>query len=266
MAKKETTLSTFSVIGGLCFVCSILVCVSVVLLKPLQEIAINNDRQISILEAASVKVDGKVSEVYANNIEERLVDLKTGEYVTDKNQLASILGSAEAEIGSYDFVANAKVVGKNIDIDASKDKDNPGIKTTAAYMPVYLVKNGATYSAIILPFYGQGLWSTMYGYLSVDVDGNTIKAVKFYSHGETPGLGAEIENPKWTATWVGKKLFDNTEYMFNIKKNAVANGHEVDALSGATLTSDGVSRSVKFWANESGYGKLLNRIKSEGVK
>lgn len=103
--------------------------------------------------------------------------------------------------------------------------------------------------------------------LLLSTDGNTILGVKYYSHGETPGLGAEIENPNWTQKWQQKKIFDaNGAVEFAVLKKVEKPEYQVDALSGATLTSDGVSRSVRFWASESGYGKFLQNIQKNGVK
>ena len=105
-------------------------------------------------------------------------------------------------------------------------------------MPVYLVKANGQVSEVVLPFYGQGLWSTMYGYLAVDADGSTIKGVKYYSQGETAGLGAEVTNPAYTGKWIAKKVTKGADK---------TSPYQVDAISGATLTSDGVNNSVKYW-------------------
>lgn len=264
MAKQDSTIRTFVVIGVLCLVCSLLVCISVVALKDLQEKAMNVDREKSILAAAQIAfTDSDVSKTYADRIEARLLDLSTGEFVTDKDKLKSILG--DGSIDGYNFVSAAKLPDSSITIPA--DQDLAKIRTRAKYMPVYLVRSASGYSSIILPFYGQGLWSTMYGYLSVGTDGNTIRGVKYYSHGETPGLGAEIENPAFTALWVNKKLYDEAgNVAFKVSKKVENKDYEVDALSGATLTSNGVSTSVEYWANSNGYGPFLQKVKKEGVK
>lgn len=265
MASKDSTVRTFGVIGGLCLFCSILVCVAVVSLQPLQEKAIQVDREQSILAAAGIDVakGANVSDVYKDNIEARLVDLSTGNYVTNPDELKAILGTSS--IDGYNFASAAKLPSASVEIPAEEDKAK--LKTRAKYMPVYLVKSAAGYSSVILPVYGQGLWSTMYAYLSLNVDGNTIKGVKYYSHGETPGLGAEVTNPNWTAKWVGKKLFNESGVVkFAVSKKVNDATYEVDALSGATLTSDGVTRTIQYWADKNGYGMYLNKIKAEGVK
>ncbi len=268
MANKDSTVRTFTFIGVLCVVCSLLVCVAVVFLQPLQAKQIQTDREGSILAAADFdlnNLEGSVSDVYAKNIEARLLDLATGTFVTDEKKVQEITKGAGAD--GYNFVSESKLPDASDSIP--QDKDYAKIRTRAKYMPVYLVKNivSGGYTKVILPFYGQGLWSTMYGYLAVEPDGNTIQGVKYYSHGETPGLGGEIENPKFTAQWAGKKLYgDDGQVAFAVVKKVTNPTYEVDALSGATLTSNGVSNSVKFWADEFGYGPFLKQLKNGGLK
>lgn len=266
MAKQDSTVRTLVIIVSLCFVCALLVCLSVVILKPLQDKQIEVDRSKSILSAAGIEiVDNDVTKTYADRIEARLLELDTGMFVSaEKVKEITKGGTADA----YDFQAASKLPESNYEIPA--DKDIAKIKRRAKYMPVYLVKSASgdgKYTSIILPFYGQGLWSTMYGYLSLSLDGNTIEGVKYYSHGETPGLGAEIENPNFTSKWAGKKLFDkNGVLQFAVLKKVEKPQHQVDAISGATLTSNGVSDSIKYWADANGYGPFLKKVKAEGVK
>jgi Na+-transporting NADH:ubiquinone oxidoreductase subunit C len=130
---------------------------------------------------------------------------------------------------------------------------------------VYLAKDGSKLQQIILPVEGKGLWSTMRGYLAVAPDGNTIKGFQFYEHGETPGLGDQVDKPEWRALWVGKKIYgdDNTPRL-KVVKGFVQRGnsnpdaiHEVDGLSGATLTGNGVTRLLRHWTGPEGFGPYL---------
>jgi Na+-transporting NADH:ubiquinone oxidoreductase subunit C len=120
-------------------------------------------------------------------------------------------------------------------------------------------------SFVVLPIHGYGLWSTMHGFVALDKDGNTIKGLKYYEHGETPGLGGEIQNPTWTAQFVGKKLLDDSgNPAIQILKpgNAVATSvSDVDGLSGATLTSKGVQNSFSFWSGSKGFGPFLTKVR-----
>jgi Na+-transporting NADH:ubiquinone oxidoreductase subunit C len=120
---------------------------------------------------------------------------------------------------------------------------------------------------LILPVWGSGYQSTLFGYLALAGDGNTVLALKFYQHGETPGIGARIEDPNWTALWAGKQIYDERdEVRIGVAKGPVARGssrytHEVDGLSGATRTSDGVTNLLRYWLSDHGYGPYLKRIR-----
>ena len=89
--------------------------------------------------------------------------------------------------------------------------------------------------------------------------------IHFYHHKDTPGLGGEVDNPRWQAQWQGKKLFDpEGAVAFQVKKgnvqaNDVRAQYQVDGLSGATLTSNGVTNMFHFWMGENGYQKFIQR-------
>ena len=132
--------------------------------------------------------------------------------------------------------------------------------------PVYLVMDGARTEQVILPIEGAGLWSTMYGYLAVENDGNTVRGLRFYSHGETPGLGDQIDKPAWREQWHGKKLYDQDgEPQIEVVKGPAPDDSEyqIDGLAGATLTGRGVSNFVRYWIGEEGYGPYLKTLSEE---
>jgi Na+-transporting NADH:ubiquinone oxidoreductase subunit C len=107
----------------------------------------------------------------------------------------------------------------------------------------------------------------MYGLIALGSDLNTVESFGFYEHGETPGLGGEIDNPNWKSSWVGKKVFANGgPPVIRVVKGKVAEDapgaeHKVDGLSGATLTANGVTNTVDFWLGPNGFGPYLNRLK-----
>ncbi len=136
-------------------------------------------------------------------------------------------------------------------------------------MLVYFIKEGEEINKIILPVYGKGLWSTMYAFLALDKDFKTVTGVTFYEHGETPGLGGEIENPRWNTLWKGKKAFDeNNNVQLEIIKGVVDRNrpeanYQIDGLSGATITARGVDKMIKFWLGDYGYTPFLNKLREE---
>jgi Na+-transporting NADH:ubiquinone oxidoreductase subunit C len=249
VAKKETIGRTFAIVGGLCLVCSIVVSGAAVLLKPTQQRNQALDVQTNIVEVAGLG-RANVAENYERFIDARLLDLATGE-LTD-----------QAAAG-YNQRNAAKDPSTSIAL--SPDEDPAGIRRRANLVPVYLAKDeNGELESIILPMHGQGLWSTMYAFVAVEPDGNTIKGITYYEQGETPGLGGEVENPAWRAQFVGKKLFDdNGQPALRVVKGGAPQGapSSVDGLSGATLTSNGVQYTFEFWLGEKGFGPFLAKVR-----
>jgi Na+-transporting NADH:ubiquinone oxidoreductase subunit C len=120
---------------------------------------------------------------------------------------------------------------------------------------------------IILPVRGYGLWSTMYGFIALEQDANTVAGLGFYEHGETPGLGGEVDNPRWKAMWPGKQVYRDGDVELGLIKGSVDSGSDnadwqVDGLAGATLTSRGVTNLVHFWLGENGFEPFLNNLQA----
>ena len=115
------------------------------------------------------------------------------------------------------------------------------------------------------------MWGILYGYLAIENDFNTVAGLEFYEHKETPGLGAEIDNPKWKSLWKGKKIYkDNGEVSLKVIKGSVLNNsinykYEVDGLSGATLTCNGVSNLIAYWMGNDGYLNFIQKLKEIDV-
>ena len=128
--------------------------------------------------------------------------------------------------------------------------------------PVYLVRDGGEIEQVILPIEGPGLWATMYGFIAVERDGNTVRGLMFYEHGETPGLGDGVDKPAWQSQWVGKKLYDadGNIQIEVVKGLAPENDYQIDGLAGATLTGRGVSIFVRHWIGDEGYGPYLKQL------
>jgi Na+-transporting NADH:ubiquinone oxidoreductase subunit C len=131
-----------------------------------------------------------------------------------------------------------------------------------------MVQDGDNIEKVVLPVHGYGLWSTLYGFIALEGDMNTIVGFGFYSHAETPGLGGEVDNPKWKSQWIGKEIYDDEGNVAITVMKAQAeqgNPHQVDGLSGATLTSRGVHNLVRFWVGDQAFGSLLTKLKSQGA-
>ena len=255
--KKESTVKTFLIVFVLCLICSIFVAGVTVSLRGIQEKAKALDKQSNIVLVSGLKYDpdkDDAGEIFKAHIETKLLNLSTGIFVTDANI---------KDPNDFDYVGAAKKKEYKVAIDKTKYK--LGIPARSKIVPVYIArddqKNIVSY---ILPFYGQGLWSTLYGLLAVKADGNEIVGINFYEHGETPGLGGEISNPVWTAKWKGKQVYLNDKIVKVVKGPAPAGSKiEVDSISGATLTGVGVTNSLDYWLSENGYKPFLTKLIGE---
>ena len=155
-----------------------------------------------------------------------------------------------------------------------ESEDIAKIKTRTLVSPVYLVQENGQTSKIIFPVYGKGLWSTMYGLLALGPDLNTVYGITYYEHGETPGLGGEIDNPKWQQGFVNKKLFKiesdgRLVPALTVIKGAVSSAdgqadYKIDGLSGATMTSNGVTNSLTYWFGKNGFLPFVENFKANG--
>lgn len=255
--STDSTKRTIIVALGVCLVCSVLVSTATVILRPVQEINKKLDKLKNILLAAGLYNEGTdIEKIFNQKIQTDVIDLSTGNSYKSENPLL------KPENFDIKTVSDSKELGRLIE----SGKDIAQIKKMPKYMVIYKVYENNELQKIILPVYGKGLWSTMYGFLAVDKDFSTIKGFTFYEHGETPGLGGEIENPKWQQLWVDKKAYDeNRNVIIEVIKGKVdpasadAN-HKIDGLSGATITTGGVDKLVKFWLGSEGYGPFINKM------
>lgn len=247
---------TVAITVAVCLVCAIFVAASAVVLKERQERNKLVDKQQNILQVAGLDDESMSVEERFEFIETRLVDLETGEYAegVDPAEYDQRLASRDPEQS----------------VDLSKNEDIAGIGRRAKYAKVYLVKpDGENVSKIVLPVHGYGLWSTLYGFVSLETDGNTIYRLKFYDHAETPGLGGEVDNPSWRSIWNGKKLYNEQgEYELDVVKGEVVPSnpnvdYQIDGLAGATLTSRGVENLFKYWFSDTGYAQYLDKWQSQ---
>ena len=241
--------------GLLAVVCSALVSTSAVLLRPLQAKNQDLDRKKNILQAAGIFEKKKSVEEQFQKFEIRVVDLATGEFAED------------IDVATFDQRKSARSGDGGIAI--AEDLDLGGIKRRSLHALVYIARgDGGKLEQLILPVHGKGLWSTLYGYLALDADLTTISGFAFYEHGETPGLGGEVDNPRWKAQWAGKSAFEGGDLKIEVLKGKVDQDgpdqrHQVDGLSGATITSRGVDALLQYWLGEEGFKPLLDRLRSE---
>ena len=249
---NDNKIKTITVVAVLCLVCSIFVSASAVALKPIQQKNKQVEKKTKILEIAGLmERGGDVDELF-KQFTPKVVELSTGEYVDDIDPTA------------YDQRKAAKK--PELSVPVGRSDDIASIKRQAKYATVYLVEQDDQVKKIVIPVHGYGLWSTLYGYMALDGDGKTVTGFGFYEHAETPGLGGEVDNPKWKGLWPGKVVYgENGDVQLRVVKGNVdpskpGSEHKVDGLAGATLTSQGVSNLVQFWLGENGFGPYLEKF------
>jgi Na+-transporting NADH:ubiquinone oxidoreductase subunit C len=258
MAEENAAKPFYSVLV-LAFVCSALVAAAAVGLRPMQEANQVLDRKKNILYAAGLYEDGKTIEEMFAPIKTRIVELSTGKFVPQE--------TIQPESYKQLKAALSDATGRSL----TSDEDIARLRRLEKYSLVYLLKDGNRTTQIILPVRGKGLWSTMYAYVALDGDLTTIRGVSFYEHGETPGLGGEIENRRWQKGWQGKKVYnDKGEVGLKFVKGAVATtepamSYQVDGLSGATLTTNGVENLMEFWFGEHGFKPFFAQLKKDNT-
>ncbi len=235
MARERSTGYTVGFAAAVCIVCSILVSSSAVVLRERQEINRKLDVQRNVLDVSG-------------------------------------LSDPSEKLTSADIEQRFAAVRPRI-IDAATGAPIEGADPQARLGPdqrlVYEVLQGEQIALFVLPVEGKGLWSTLYGFVALAPDLNTIEGITFYEHGETPGLGGEVDNPRWKDGWKGRKAFDAAgQPTIRVIKgkagDAASDPHRVDGLSGATLTCNGVTHLVQFWLGDEGYGPYLDRQREGG--
>lgn len=245
---------------GVCLVCSILVSTAAVALKPRQVANQTLEKRKNVLIAGDLMKKGEkvdVEKIFSGQIQPVLIQLETGERLPDDKMTG--------ELAPEKF--DVKKISKDPDTSRKvpEEQQKAGIKRVPINMMIYFVKEGNGYKKIIFPVHGSGLWSVMYGFLALDKDLKTVSGFTIYEHGETPGLGGEVENPRWQASWKGKIAFDDEG---NFKLNVLTKGQaspgsndQIDALSGATLTSQGMRGLIDFWFGPEGYAPFLEKLR-----
>ncbi|OZY85754.1 Na(+)-translocating NADH-quinone reductase subunit C [Cellvibrio mixtus] len=256
MANQQTAKYTITVTLIMCLVASVLVAGSAVLLKPTQAANKALDFKTNVLKIAGIYDASLSVDAQFEKVDVKIIDLQTGKF-TD----------AVTDVEKFDQTVSAKK--PELSDKLAPELDIAKIIRREKYAKVFLVNDeSGNLSKVILPVRGYGLWSTMSGFVALDKDLNTILGFGFYDQKETPGLGGEVDNPKWKQLWVGKKIYSESgEVLVSVVKGHVDEStpdaeHKVDGLAGATLTSNGVGQLMKFWMGDNGFKPFLTNLKN----
>ena len=243
---SESPLKAVQIALGVALVCALVVSLTAVSLRPFYVANLEAERMArlaSILQSLH-EVTGDMK---PQDIEARVVNLESGDY------------SDSIDADTYDARKAMNDPNQSVVIPSQFD---PGIKRRATHAVVYLVrKANGNVAVVILPVRGVGYQSALYGYLALAADATEILGLKFYEQGETPGLGSQIQDPSWEALWPGKQAFDDAGVVSIRVGGGGDSASQVDAISGATRTSTGVDRLIRFWLGDFGFGPYLERVR-----
>jgi len=255
---NDSVTKTLGVAFVICLVCSLVVSFAAVNLRDLQKENATNNQSIKILQAAKIYDSSVDVKIQFSKLEMKYVDFNSGKILDSYENFV---------IEDYDQLKSTR--NPNLSTSLSASEDIAIIKNRENVGKFFIVRNeDSSIDKLILPIRGYGLWGTLYGYMAIEEDFNTVAGLEFYDHKETPGLGAEVDNPKWKAIWPGKKIYENDEVKLAVMKGKVETDdanidYKVDGLSGATLTSRGVTNMISYWFGESGYAKLFKELSYE---
>jgi len=256
--KLESTRYIVLFAGAVCVVCALVVSVAAVGLADRQAENARLYRYKNVLLAAGiVKPEDKLPDAemmrrFESTIEPALIDLASGAPAMDTG----------LDPLSYD----PRRTRNDPQMSRAAPPNDAGITRLPNVGVVYYVKGATGPTQVVLPVEGAGMWGLMAGFIALDRDGNTVRGLTFHEQKETPGLGAEIANPRWQALWQGRKAYDAAwEPKLRVIKGAAGppaqDPHRVDGLSGSTITSNGVSRLIGFWLGKDGYASFLERFR-----
>lgn len=233
---------------------SIAISLATVTLHPIQQANLDAEREARMAAMMDTLPGMRtlLEEANVDGLDVRLVDLSSGS-----------LDTTEA-LENYDY--DAALSAPDTSVDIPPEMDIAGLKKRPAKVPVYLLQKDGDVLLLALPVKGRGYQSTISAMLVLQADLATVAALTILKQDETPGLGARIDDEAWQALWPGKKVADDSgKIMISLVKGAATSPYEVDGISGATITSNGIVNMLRYWLGEHGFGPFIDQLKNDGV-
>jgi len=222
----HSNFKTYRFVLTLAVVCAFLLSVTNSMLKEKQLYNIEVDRQKNVLKCAGLNINSfsndEIVKNYNTSIREKVISLDGSEVNMSISDLHVVENKSTGQLNYF-----------------NNDKE---------FLPLYEYVNNGIIENYIVPISGKGLWSTLYGFIALSNDFINVKGITFFQHGETPGLGGEVDNPIFQKQFIDQKIIDDDGNFvsINIVKPGMAKGyHEVDGLSGATITCKGLTTFLK---------------------
>ncbi len=256
-ATAQTKESPAKVIGMaviVAFVCALVVSTASVLLKPIQDAHLEAEREARMAAMLDTLPGMRelLEEAGAENLETRLVDLSSGEFVASDDPAA------------YDEMEAAG--DPDAAVPVPSELDVAGLGQRGPNAAVHILEGNGRVQLVVLPVRGTGYQSMIRALLALEADLRTVAALTILEQGETPGLGARIEDPEWQALWPGKEVANEAgEIVISVVKGEATKPYEVDGITGATQTGSGVANMLRYWLGPHGYGPFLERLRSGGL-
>ncbi|MGI9257220.1 MAG: NADH:ubiquinone reductase (Na(+)-transporting) subunit C [Gammaproteobacteria bacterium] len=254
MSERESVARTLGVAAAVAIFCSLFVSSAVLWLRPIQLAYQSIERNRAVLEASGL-IQPEVELAEAQIVERflgldtRIVDLDSGTF-TDA-------------VSTTGFDYRAAINDPNLTRPIPGELDIASLGRRPVYLPVYLLLDGAAIEKIVLPIYGEGMWATIHGFISLQADLVTVDGVAFYEHGETPGIGDRFLDPEWLAQWRGQRAYDENELVALRVGTDEGGSTGIDAITGATVTVSAIDDLVRYWLGEDGFGPFLASMRRE---
>ena len=255
--SKDSPRNAIVVVLLTAVLCSSIVSAAVVMLRPIQLNNMMLERSRNIMQLTGLLEEGVEPE------DEQMLELYAG---LDRRIVHIDMGEFDDSLDPDAFDKRRAVNDPELGTRIPSDLDLASLGRRSRFAPVYMVWSEDDLERVILPVRGAGMWSMLYGYISLESDLNTIAGMTFYEQQETPGLGDQITHEHWLEQWRGRRIFDDSGGIaFRVSEGQMEAGsdaarHQVDALTGATITGNSVTALIQYWFGPHGYGAFLDNL------
>jgi len=230
-------------------VSAVLVATSVLYLRPVQQANQSKSEQALLANIVSTLpgLEDVLLESGIDSLRTRWVHLDTGEISTQSPDI--------------DYDVETAATDPNWSVEIPKADDVAGIVRRARHLPVHLLEKQGKLELVVLPVYGSGYQSTIRAWLALSGDVQTVISFSIVDQAETPGLGARIVEPAWLAQWAQRPLYNNEgDLTLRVSVGPAVSDNEIDGVSGATLTGNGINNLLQYWLSDQAFGPFLKNV------